>query len=338
LDPSLLHELQHPNVPFTASRWSEEQTLHVACAYSNPIRWRTRRQLMQDFRRHMQASPNVVLHVGELAYGDRPFEVTLPSHPLDYQWRTRHELWHKENLLNLIIQRFPPDWRYGAYIDGDFHFSRFDWALEAIHQLQHFDWVQLFSTYTDLGYGHLPSRTTVSFARRFAEGELTTEVLRRGRLGGYGYGTRNIVATGGAWAFRREAFEACGGLLDCCILGSGDWHMAFGLAGLPDQHPQTHELTRCGRAYAAAITEWQNRASRVIRQNIGCVDTHAIHHYHGDKGNRGYAWRWQILRDQNFDPHADIFRDGQGVWQLSPERPTLRDAIRRYFRSRDEDR
>ena len=61
----------HPNVHHRSGPWSEEQKLHVAVAYSNPFRWRTRRELMNDFRHHMQQSPNVVLHVAELAYGDR---------------------------------------------------------------------------------------------------------------------------------------------------------------------------------------------------------------------------------------------------------------------------
>src|SRR5581483_4572450 len=105
----------HPNVHPAWSEWSEREQLHVACAYSNPCRWQNRRRLVQNFRHHMSTCPNVVLHVGELAYGDRPFEVT-GNDPLDVQLRTGHELWHKENILNAVIARFPPDWKYGAYI------------------------------------------------------------------------------------------------------------------------------------------------------------------------------------------------------------------------------
>ena len=116
---------KHPDVPTPWRAWSEEQILHVAVAYSNPVRWASRRVLMNDFREHIRASANVVLHVGELAYGDRPFEVTGDD-PNDVILRTSHELWHKENILNLVVQRFPPDWRLGAVIDGDFHMTRRD--------------------------------------------------------------------------------------------------------------------------------------------------------------------------------------------------------------------
>jgi hypothetical protein len=343
MDPQKLHSLRHPNVPFTASQWSEGQTLHVAAVYSNPVRWRTRRQLFLDFRRHMESCPNVRLYVGEIAYGERPFEVTRPDHPYDFQFRSTHELWHKENLINLVVQRFAPDWQYGAYVDGDVVMTRYDWALESIHLLQHYDWLQLFSHYCDLGPKHEPLRITPSFMQRWTTGDLTREESKRLYRGepyvvGDGPAKRpGAAATGLAWAFRRNSFEACGGLLDTCVVGSGDWHMAFGLIGLPDEHPQTPELQHCGRAYAESIRIWQNRASRAVRGNVGVLDCLAVHHYHGRKDQRGYSWRWQILRDNDFDPRQDIFRDYQGLWQLHDHKPQLRDAIRAYFRGRNED-
>ncbi len=246
---------------------------------------------MNDFRRHMQASPNVRLHVGELAYGDRPFEVT-GDHPGDVQLRTSHELWHKENILNIVIQRFPADWKYGAIIDADFHMTRHDWALEAIHQLQHFDFVQLFNSYTDLSSEHVPYRIMPSFAWNHLKGSA------RAQSGSYGYASKGPGATGGAWAFRRSAFDAVGGLLDVCILGSADWHMAFGLAQRQSAAP---ESSRCSAPYMEAIRNWQDRAA-ILNRNIGCVENHAIHHFHGSKVSRGYGERWKILRDQSFNP------------------------------------
>jgi hypothetical protein len=319
----------HLDVHTPWAQWSQDATLHVACAYSNPCRWRTRRVLMNDFRQHMQTSPNVVLHVAELAYGDRPFEVT-GADPLDVQLRTAHELWHKENILNVAIQRFPANWQYGAIIDADFHMTRRDWALEAIHQLQHFDFVQLFSTYTDLTVEHRPYRLMSSFAWNHVN-RSRTEVPPSAAYGGYG--ANSPGATGGAWAFRRSAFDAVGGLLDVCVLGSADWHMAFGLAGKRSAAP---EIRRCSQPYMEAVERWQERAS-VLRANIGYVDNHAIHYFHGSKVLRGYGERWRILRDNDFDPSFDIVRDWQGIWQLAGNKPRLRDGIRAYFRSRNED-
>jgi len=333
------HSIHHPNAPHAAQAWSQDKTLHVAVAYSNPCRWKTRRNLFNDFRRHLATLPNVKLYVGELAYGERPFEVTSADHPNDLQMRTREELWHKENILNATIQRlFPVDWQYGAYVDGDCHFTRVDIGLETIHQLQHFDWVQMYSTYSDLSPNHHPMRVLKSFAYRYVNGELSEPQLAEAAKGGY-YGTTHhgVGTTGLAWAFRRESFNACGGLLDTCILGSGDWHMAFGLASTPDWHPQVAELEKVTPTYANAIKIWQSRSARAVNKNIGVVDCHAIHYFHGSKQRRGYGTRWKILADGKFDPYTDLFRDWQGIWQLANTKPRLRDEIRKYFRSRIED-
>ena len=340
-----MNATNHVNVHQAAQKWSNEQTLHVASAYSNPFRWDTRRRLFNDFRQQMVVTPNVALYAGELAYGDRPFEVT-GGNPGDAQFRAASELFHKENILNETVKTFDPDWNYGAYIDGDFTFTRHDWALEAIHQLQHYDFVQLFSTYTDLtavGYGgHQPyTKVSKSFARTYIDNgnKLPDNNARHSEAGFFvdtAYGTPWIPvgATGGAWAFRRSAFDTVGGLLDQAILGHGDWFMAFGLVSLPTQGDIAN--AKFHSHYTAMITEWQNRAAQ-LKSNVGVVDQFAVHHFHGSKQKRGYGTRDQVLVKHQFDPIADIRRNSQGIYELTGNKPALRDAIRRHFISRSED-
>jgi hypothetical protein len=350
------HYRSHPDVHQPFREFSEEEILHVATCYSNPFRWRSRRELANDFRRHMDQSPNVRLHFGELAYGQRPFEVTDPHQPihLDVQLRTTCELFHKENILNRVIQTFPSDWKYGAWIDADFHFNRHDWALEAIHQLQHYDFVQLFSSYADLsgetyGTGHLPLRINTSFAFNYIQnGYKLPEGFTNGgwrapgsspdeyyeAMAGVQPGKqRGVGATGGAWAFRRKAFDTVGGLLDKCILGHGDWFMSFGLVGeeAPDMHVDGYSPD-----YRATIHAWQQNASK-LKKNIGYIDCFATHHFHGSKSRRGYSNRDTILVAYKFAPTTDLKPDWQGIYQLTPDKPALRDAIRAYFLSRSED-
>lgn len=339
--------MHHPDIHRPWAQWSEDQTLHVAAMYLNPFRWRTRRELANDARRHFEASPNVRLHMGELAFGDRPHEVTGPE---DLQLRTSQEMFLKENALNRIIQTFPPDWKYGAWIDADFHFTRHDWALEAIHQLQHYDFVQLFSSYSDLsgevyGYGHQPMRVTPGFAYNyiqsgyqlpdgFANGGWRTRGADVGYYGAMVGGRRGVGATGGAWAFRRSAFETVGGLLDVCILGHADWFMTFGLVG--EEAPDMH-IDGYSDDYRNQILAWQRNAAR-LKKNIGYIDCFAIHHFHGSKTRRGYATRDTILVKHKFSPTTDLKRDWQGIYQLNAsDKPGLRDAIRAYFMSRNED-
>jgi len=345
----------HPDVHTPASDWSEGERLHVAACYSNPFRWETRRRLANDFRRHMGESSNVVLHLIELAYGDRPFEVTDPSlYPNDIQVRSSHEMFHKENLLNCAVSRFPSGWKYGAIIDADFHFTRHDWALETVHQLQHYAWVQVFGSYMNLtgetqpGAGHLPiGQPSSSFAFNFVKSGNT---LPAGYNAGWSEPLSSppqqaalpwVGAPGGAWGFTRESFSAVGGLLDRCILGSADWFMAFGLAGQPLDIPTEKllgkKLDRYHANYLHYIRSWQERARNAFHGNIGYVDSFALHHFHGPMAKRGYGSRDDILIDNAFDPVQDVHPDWQGVLQLTSGKPKLRDDIRRYFLSRNED-
>lgn len=298
----------------------------------------------------MAASPNVKLYFGELAYGDRPFEVTGHDEN-DVQLRTAHEMFHKENILNQVIAQFPPGWKYGAWIDADFHFTRHDWGLEAIHQLQHYDFVQLFSSYADLsgetyGTGHIPMRVNPSFAFNYIQsgyalppgysngGWRTPGGSVDDEYYGLGFGgRRGVGATGGAWAFRRSAFDAVGGLLDKCILGHGDWFMTFGLVGeeAPDMHIDGYTDD-----YRNTILAWQRNAAR-LKKNIGYIDCFATHSFHGSKMRRGYASRDKVLVAHKFAPSTDLRPDWQGIYQLSGDKPGLRDAIRAYFISRNED-
>lgn len=343
--------LHHPDVTIASSPWSEDQTLHVAAVYSNPFRWRTRRELANDFRRHMSNLPNVQLHMVELAYGDRPFEVTNPLiYPNDIQLRTRSELFHKENLTNIAVSRFPANWRYGAAIDADFHFTRHDIALETIHQLQMYDWVQPYSSFIDisgkdLGKGHRPIATCPSFAACYiANGHKLPSGYeddgwgpRKAAYGEVGKKGWQLGAVGGAWAFTRRGYDAVGGFLDRCILGHADWFMAFGFVGKNGNKGRAIDIETYSSTYQEYIRSWQRRASEAIAGNIGYVDSYAIHHFHGPKGKRSYGHRDKVLVENKYNPLHDVMPDWQGVIQLAPGKPKLRDAIRSYFLSRSED-
>lgn len=337
---------QHPNTPNATRSWSESQTLHVAAPYSNPFRYNSRRINMNNFIQHMHGQKNVSLHVGELVYGARDSEIggidTLLDPSEIVRFQTNSELFHKENIANETVEQFPHDWKYGAVIDGDFTFTRADWALEAIHQLQHYDFVQLFSTYADLSAekfgGARVARTNIGFAANYIEsGFKMPSGVKEGGWGmtaSYGKpGWVSVGATGGGWAFTREAFETVGGMLDQCILGHADWFMAFGLIGekAPDMHDDKYHPN-----YTQMIDAWQNRAA-LLKKNIGYVDQYAIHNFHGSKTNRGYSTRDQILAKYAFNPLTDLQKNAHGIYELSGNKPGLRDAIRAYFIARDED-
>jgi len=303
-------------------------TLHVIAVISNPARFETRYRLYREFAQRMGCNPRIQLHTVETAHGARAHAVTKFEDPYHYQLRTDQELWQKEAMINAGLRRLPHDWQYVAWIDADVQFVRPDWAEETIHQLQHFQIVQMFEHAIDLGpTGETLAPVHTSLGSLVAAGKpikATATYYSEGAKFGH---------PGFAWAARREAIDAVGGLFDHGILGSSDHHMALALVGQAARsvpkgmHPN----------YRKAVAQWEARATTHLKGSFGALSGTLLHHWHGRKADRQYASRWEILLRHNFDPYADIYKDAQGLWRLHGNKPGLRDDIRRYFRSRNED-
>jgi hypothetical protein len=309
--------------------------LHVVTMVSNPVRFCSRYALYRKFAEHMKASGVNLLTV-EVAFGERPFSITEPGNPQHVQLRTDCEIWHKENALNLGVARLPHDWKYVAWVDADVQFLRPDWAEETVHQLQHYSVVQMWENAVDMGPEGQTIQTFQGFGAAWFQG--LPQVTATGPVSGYYYGggTKARGAfwhPGYAWAMRRDAFEAVGGLMEHAILGAGDHHMALCMIGQPSDatpkglHPN----------YYAKVKAWADRCARHVRGNMGYVPGTLLHSWHGKKKDRRYWDRWQILKSHRFDPETDIKRDFQGLWVLSDQGLRMRQDLQRYFRQRNED-
>lgn len=301
--------------------------LHVVTVISNPVRYKARYELFTKFEAHMKAS-GVDLHLVECAFGKRPFVISDASNPRHLQVRSSHELWHKENLINLGIQnvvKISPRAKYIAWIDADIEFVRKDWALETIHQLQHHKVVQLWSEAFDLGPNGQMIHKHESFGYGFVEDKPVHNAY--GKFWHPGY----------AWAIRREILDKLGGLIDFAILGSGDHHMAKCFVG--DVGSSIHKAMH--PAFLKHMKNWEHRALQHVRRDVGYVPGIILHGWHGKKVNRGYIERWKILVNNQYNPETDIVRDCQGLYQLADDNTsrmiTLRDELRAYFRRRKED-
>lgn len=326
------------------------ENFHVICMISNPARYQSRYELYFKFAEQMERA-GLNLWTVEIAFGNRPHIVTSACNPRHLQLRSEHELWHKENALNLLVQRMPyHSCRYIAWVDADVEFQHWDgrkaWWLETMQQLQHYQVVQLFSQCVDMNYDREVMKVHQGFAYNYVNGK---------PMGvGKGYGHSH---PGFAWACRREAWDAMGGLIDWAILGAGDNHMAWGMIGRIRESVTTHsflskrvpprnfehwaQMTALHESYLKRLDAWQARAERYLRRRIGYVPGIIHHYFHGSKLNRQYQNRWEILRNNRFNPDIDIARDYQGLYQLvdhgSARSMKLRDDIMRYFRQRNED-
>lgn len=309
--------------------------LHVVTSLFNPWRYETRGIHYDRFRKHLHHTKMCQLYIGELAFGKRDFEYTQGHDmPVDngetweYQWRTRDELWHKERMLNRLVQELPHDWEYVAWIDADLQFARDDWALETVHMLQHYSVVQMFSHCQNLDTEfnvHAMTPPKYGFAYAWDQGLKPK--------GHHYYGAFQHGHPGFAWAFRRDAYEALGGWLDTSVLGSGDYLMALALTGqLADYMPKG-----ISKGFESSILHWDARAAQYIKKNVGYVPGLVNHYYHGSLKNRKYIDRAAILVEHQYDPHVDLKMDAQGLYQWTDRCPQLEYDIRRYFATRKED-
>lgn len=325
--------------------------LHVVCTLFNSARYRSRWDLYEPFAK-MVHDAGAVLHTVEVAFGDRdhavpeyapamdsatPSWVPTPQHQYT-RLRTKSEIWHKESSQNVGVTRLPHDAEYILFLDADVRFVRPDWAGAIVQALQHYAVLQPWSEALDLTHDFRPHQTHKSFAACFREGDQRNPTGHRPYYGGpVQPGKTHLWHPGFAWAWRRDALDAVGGQIDFAIAGAGDHHQAQALIGEVDRsfHPKAHP------GYVRRLHEWQALAEREIRRNIGFIPGLITHAHHGPKRSRQYWQRWRILVDNGFNPDVDLKRDWQGLYQLvddgSARSRNLRDQLRTYFASRNED-
>lgn len=323
-----------------------DEPLYVITPVFNPQRYRARWKHYKNFEKYVLDSGAHLVTI-EATFGQREDSIVDEVHPNHtvIHIRTSQEIWLKENMINIAISRLPPTWKYVAWVDSDITWARPDWVGETIQELQHYKFVQMFTEAIDLNYDWDGFKTHKGFVWCYkhqppTEGYGIPNQLGRTipskpledyitDQGGLGY-----WHPGYCWAARREAIESVGGLIDWGILGGGDTFMAYALIGALNQRTMPNSL---GASGVRLLKEWQNRAEKYIRRNIGYVKGTILHHWHGSKKDRAYYDRGVILTDAKFDPEVDLYRDSQMAYQINPENILLRDGAQAYFRQRQED-
>ncbi len=313
----------------------------------NSPRYKARAENYLKFKEVCERA-GVKLITVEVAFGARPFEVTERDNPMHVQLRTYNELWHKENAINCAInyiKQLDPDVREVGWYDSDqFPISvtpRF-WFEETWHQLQHYEIVQCWEYLINFGADGQPiSGPQMSFMKTYAANGFEIPVGKNVKhtLAGNS-GMVSLGRPGLAWAANVRAIDKLGGLLDRCIIGSGDWHQAHSFVGGITKEGgyswETDKLTD----YCKYLLAFQERCERWIKRDVGFVPVTVGHWFHGDKKGRKYDTRGRVLIENQYNPLVDVKYDSQGLLQLEtwePRQLKLRDQIRNYMNTRNED-
>lgn len=133
-----------------------EDKLNVIAVISNPCLFARRYILLKQFvdRIEKYDSATVNLFIVELAYKDQKFMITDQKNPNHLQLRTEVPLWHKENMINIAVQKLlPKNYKAFAWIDADLEFESSTWAQDTLKILNGTkDIVQIFSHAADLDH------------------------------------------------------------------------------------------------------------------------------------------------------------------------------------------
>ena len=332
---TVIHGIEIDNIEYKANdikralrtRKPIEDKLHVIVVISNPCLFARRYILFREFIQRMaQDEPDVIVYVVEMAYGNQKFLMSEAKNPRHLQLRTETPIWHKENMINLGVNKLlPHDWKAFAWIDSDVEFDSPTWALDTLRILNgECDIVQVFSHCIDMD----PKEQTLSVFHS-AGFQYSKQVP-------FGTG-KNLWHPGYGWACTREAYQIMGGLYDQAILGSGDNIMMMSLIGHGDIaiNPESTD------GYKASVREFQGWVKDL---RFGYVPGLIRHFFHGHKQNRKYTDRWKILVDHKYDPLRFVHYRDDGVLvpieRAFPEMTFpkgLKDEIMKYFEERNED-
>jgi hypothetical protein len=350
--------------------------LYVLTMLENPLRWRSRYANYSAFERMVEES-GAILYTAEVAFENRLFEITRPDNPRHLQLRGEAEVWHKENVLNLLAQRLPSDWQKVAVLDADVEFARRDWAQEILHSLAHYDVIQPFSHAINLDADGKPSsgEPPTSFLYKWVESGIAPHSpdfmedrpvrwSKKAKLK-----ENSKLVTGIPQEGKKQKPASVAGNSEAypgVAIGVEVWHpglawayrrsawdklgglMDWLVTGSGDWHGANAligQLMDCidprhTNGYKRWCQIWQDRAIEV-RDNpeggLGYMPGLLLHRYHGTHKNRQYQFRHEFVINCGFDPDLDLKRDSTGLWQLCGRNPKLRDGLRAYNRLRNED-
>lgn len=299
--------------------------LDVFSCRFNPLRYEQPQRHFRDWVEHM-LDCGVKVHVAEVQYGERPFECDLP-HVDHLGLRASTAAWAKENALNLAFWRNNHQAKYICWCDADIFFEDKNWAAETVQALQLYNIVQPWYQALDRGPDGEIMQTHTSFCYHYTRGDPLIPQTKNGKP----YG--NHAHPGYCWASKRDVLESTGGLFELGGMGSSDRAMALSLVGKA-RHAAPK---RANKAYLEELERFQARIMPAVKHRIGYVKNVINHQFHGSKPNRQYLSRWNMFLRHGFDPHTDLARNMDGIYEWAGNKPELEREWLTYLAQRNED-
>jgi len=305
--------------------------------FFNPGRHQNKVDNFRQFRASVAQQGLQMLCV-ELVFGQAPNQLRDDDCDILIHRRTAegNTLWQKERLLNIALENLPNTVEKVMWLDSDLIFLNDNWVPETAELLDQFPVVQPFGWMT-----YLPADTGVEFA----EEKLATLPLGQGV--GYVYHSAGLGISsfgdvvfranfilghpGFAWAARREVICAAG-FYDRSIIGGGDRIMVNAFTG------HFGGISRkMPAAMASSVREFGRKLEPLVGPaNVSYTQGVVLHIWHGDRANRDYTHRYEILVNNRYDPATDVRVNADGVLEWASSKEFLHKQVTDYFNNRKE--
>jgi len=247
---------------------------------------------------------NIPHYTMELVYdGEEPF---FSENETTFHVRANSYMFHKENLLNLLVSKLPEKYTKIVCLDGDVLFENEDWINDTIDKLDGYDVVVPF---------HDAYRIDPYYDTLFECAKTLLDLT-------YAVKTTTFSA-GYAIAFNRRFFDQIG-LYEYAIIGGGDKMTLIDFIRLPLQI----------QSFGSTKKDDYIKKIKALNLKFGYLEGILYHLYHGSLNNRQYFERHFIIKDLHLD--TDVVKNKDGVLEfVNPKK--YNPIMLGYFKNRKED-
>jgi hypothetical protein len=314
----------------------------VVSCYFNTNNYDSRRKNFDIFYQQLKRS-NVNYLIAECAFGDEKFE--LPNDGKILRFRSKHKLWQKERLLNLLIKQLPLHCKYVFWVDADVLFTNENWIVEAVETLKTNAICQPFSLAVRLEKDETEPSFNVQGSTLLVDfpSPKAPQQTRLWRSFAYNYNQNRRLAeslmfdihghTGFAWGARRKILDK-NPLFDRAIVGTADHIIAHASVGQIPHNCLEKAFTN--RKTLEKIYDWSLKFNEVTQNKLGFTEGEVWHLWHGELQDRQYLQRTQQFSEISFDTE-DLEENDDGLYEFPDNRQDAAIWMNHYFESRRED-
>jgi hypothetical protein len=315
------------NTIFLGKYRTNSEAVIISCFF-NPQGSEYRNKAFKAFYESIKHLPHRII---ECVIGDS--EPVLPENENIKRVYTKSMLWHKEALLNNIIDNLPSKYKYIFWVDADVLFTNKNWLVDGVNQLKTKKIIQPFEycvhlekdetepsfnldyvlDSNELTPNDINKRVWRSFCANYADSSLWKSEV---------YNDHGHV--GFAWGARRSVLEQMP-LYDKALVGGADHIIAHAAAGQIAHNCIIKSFTDD----IDSINEWSKKFYDVVQGEIGYAEGNLYHIWHGDIEKREYLKR---VKEFTGKSKSIVEKDEHGLYVANNDEDVY---VKDYFRNRE---